>query len=96
MKEAGFTGRVDILKECARRWAIHKQVGTSNAPLMLMSEASSSSDVASEASTEAADGLIEAIAELPEEELRASLAANGLPVSDHHANAVALAGVMMA
>ena len=40
VKQAGFHGRVAILKECARRWAIHKRVGTSSAPLMLgMSDA---------------------------------------------------------
>ena len=99
VKGAGFHGRVDILKECARRWAIHKRVGTSSAPLMLMAGSSSdASDAASEASAEGPDALlVELIAELPEEEMKATLAARGLPISDdHQANAFALARATMA
>ena len=106
VKESGFHGRVAILKECARRWALAKRVNTSEAPLMLMSgeatsgkatsEASSSSEAASEADP-VPDGLIEALKDLPAEEIIASLAAHGLPIeSDHEANVAALARAMVA
>ena len=106
VKESGFHGRVAILKECARRWALAKRVNTSEAPLMLMSgeatsgeaasEASSSSEAASEADP-VPDGLIEALKDLPAEEIIASLAAHGLPIeSDPEANVAALAHAMVA
>ena len=106
VKESGFHGRVAILKECARRWALAKRVNTSEAPLMLTtsaeasgeatSEASSSSEAASEADP-MPDGLIEALKDLPAQEIHASLAAHGLPIeSDHEANVAALARAMVA
>lgn len=102
VKESGFHGRVAILKECARRWALAKRVNTSEAPLMLLetseasSEASSSSEAASEADP-VPDGLIEALKDLPAEEIIASLAAHGLPIeSDPEANVAALARAMLA
>ena len=106
VKESGFHGRVAILKECARRWALAKRVNTSEAPLMLMSGEATSGEATSEASSssEAAsdtesvpDGLIEAIKDLPAEEVHASLAAHGLTIeSDHDVNVVALARAMLA
>ena len=60
------------------------------------SEASSSSEAASEADP-VPDGLIEALKDLPAEEIIASLAAHGLPIeSDHEGNVVALARAMVA
>lgn len=101
VKAAGFHGRVAILKECARRWALVKRVNTSEAPLMLMaseeatSEASSSSETASETES-VPDGLMEAIKELPCEEIHASLAAHAFPIDpDHEVNVATLARAMM-
>ena len=60
------------------------------------SEASSSSEAASEADP-VPDGLIEALKDLPAEEIIATLAAHGLPIeSDHEANVAALARAMLA
>ena len=103
VKESGFHGRVAILKECARRWALAKRVNTLEAPLMLMvagestsQASSSSSDAASEAES-VPDGLIEAIHDLPTQEIHASLAAHGFPVdSDRETNVATLARAMMA
>ena len=97
VKEAGFEGRAAILKECARRWKLHKQVGTSSAPLMLAAPHSGNSSASSSSTdSEAGDGLIEAIKELPTEDIHASLAFHGFPIdSDHEANVATLARVMM-
>ena len=100
VKEAGFDSRVAILKECARRWALHKQVGTSSAPLMLAAPDSTGSSAgssdASSAASEAGDGLIEAIKELPTEEIHASLASHGLPIDPNpEVNVAILARAMM-
>lgn len=97
VKEAGFEGRAAILKECARRWKLHKQVGTAAAPLMLAPpDSAGSSGASSSTDSEAGDGLIEAIKELPTEEIHASLAFHGFPIdSDHEANVATLACVMM-
>ena len=104
VKESGFHGRVAILKECARRWALAKRVNTSEAPLMLTSAAGESTSQASSSSSDAAsdaesvpDGLIEAINDLPTQEIHASLAAHGFPVdSDRETNVATLARAMMA
>ena len=102
VKESGFHGRVAIIKECARRWALAKRANTSEAPLMLTapseatSEASSSSEAASETDP-VPDGLIDALNDLPVEEIHASLAAHGLPIgADPEANVAALARAMVA
>ena len=94
---AGFHGRGAILKECARRWKLHKQVGTSSAPLMLAAPGSSaSSSAGSSADSAAGDGLIKAIKELPVEEIHARLASYGLPIDpDHEINVAVLARAMM-
>ena len=94
VKAAGFHGRVDILRECARRWALAKRVGTSDQPLML--QAPSSDESVSEEAPSIPEGLLQAIRELPQEEIAASLEANGLEVEvDLEANVMALALTMM-
>ena len=84
VKAAGFRGRVECIKEVARRWKLAKAVNSEGAPLMLMhsSQAGSSTDLSSD--TESAseeDALIEALrSELDEAQLNASLSAYGLPI----------------
>lgn len=109
VKQAGaFHGRVEVLKEVARRWALHKRALAGQAPPMLgvadvsseaSSEAGSSSggSCAGEAVPTEADGLVEALQEVPAAELHAALAAHGLPVEgEHEANVVALARALVA
>ena len=92
VKAAGFHGRVAIVQEIARRWKLFKQVGTSNAPLML----GHSSDEASEAES-VPDGLVVAIADLSPEELSHALHAQGIDdAGDRDANVTALARAMVA
>ena len=94
VKQAGYHGRVDILRECARRWALAKRVGTSDQPLMLQAP---SDDGASSSETDSIpEGLLQALRELPQEEIASSLAANGLEAEDDmEANVMALARSMM-
>ena len=94
VKAAGFHGRVGILRECARRWALAKRVGTSDQPLML---SWSKDDGASSSETDSIpEGLLQAIRELPQEEIASSLEANGFEVDDNmEVNVMALARTMM-
>ena len=93
VKAAGFHGRVAIVQETARRWKLHKQVGTSNAPLML----GHSSDEASSEADSVPDGLVVAIADLSPEELSHALHARGIEdAGDRDANVAALARAMVA
>ena len=81
--------RADVVRECARRWAIFKKVDTSSAPLMLTCGDSD------ETSSESAD-LTATLSELSSEEVTASLQAAGLEVSDDHdANVSRLAASML-
>ena len=92
VKAAGFHGRVAIVQEIARRWKLFKQVGTSNAPLML----GHTSDEASEAES-VPDGLVVAIADLSAEELSHALEAQAIEdTGDREANVAALARAMLA
>ena len=92
VKQAGFHGRVAIVQETARRWKLHKQVGTSSAPLML----GHASDEGSEAES-VPDGLVTALADLSPEELSHALEARGIEdAGDHDANVAALARAMLA
>ena len=92
VKAAGFHGRVAIVQETARRWKLHKQVGTSSAPLML----GHSSDEASEAES-VPDGLVTALADLSPEELSHALQAQGIEdAGDRGTNVAALARAMVA
>ena len=90
----GFHGRVDVLRECARRWRLAKRVGTSDEPLMLSwnkEDGASSSDTDS-----IPDGLLQALRELPREEIASSLEANGFEVDDNmEINIMSLARSMM-
>lgn len=89
---SGHTGRADILREIARRWKLVKQRDVGNAPAALPppSPASSSSDES------VPDGLLQAIRELPVEEIAASLAAHGMAIEeDFEANVTTLARTMM-
>ena len=91
----GFHGRVEILRECARRWRLAKRVGTSDQPFML---SWSKDDGASSSDTDSIpDGLLQALRELPQEEIASSLEANGLKVEDDNleVNVMALARSMM-
>ena len=94
VKAAGFHGRVEVLRECARRWALAKRVGTSDQPLMLSwtkEDGASSSDTDS-----IPDGLLQALRELPREEIASSLEANGFEVDDNmEVNIMSLARSMM-
>jgi len=87
VKQAGFHGRVEIIKEVARRWKLAKQVNTPAAPLMIThsSDAGSSDEAASEGpaseTDSTPDALIDALKEeLSEQEVNAALAAHGLPI----------------
>ena len=75
--ESGYAGRADIRREISRRWALVKQRDGGSAPLALPppSPASLSSD-------DSIDGLLQAIRELPAEEIASSLEAHGLTISD--------------
>ena len=90
----GFHGRVEVLRECARRWRLAKRVGTSDQPLMLSwtkEDGASSSDTDS-----IPDGLLQALRELPREEIASSLEANGFEVDDNmEVNIMSLARSMM-
>lgn len=102
VRAAGITGRVDIIRECARRYGLHKKVLCNEAPLMLMDAASAGSSTdAALSDTDASipeDGLIDALrAELDEPQLNSSLAAHGLPVDgDAETKLKLLAQAMMA
>ena len=90
----GFHGRIEVLREVARRWRLAKRVGTSDQPLML--QAPSSDEGASSETDSIPEGLLQAIRELPQEEIASSLEANGLEVEqDMEANVLALARTMM-
>ena len=83
VKAAGFRGRVQIIKEVARRWKLAKAVDTPGAPLMLMhSPAGSSTDEgSSDTDSVPEDALVEALrSELDEAQVNASLSAWGLPI----------------
>lgn len=102
VRSAGITGRVDIIKECARRYALHKKVLCNEAPLMIMDAASagSSTDAAlsdTDSSIPEEDGLLEALrAELDETAVNAALAAYGLPIDgDTEAKFKSLAQAML-
>jgi hypothetical protein len=89
---SGYAGRADILREIARRWKLVKQRDVGNAPAALPppSPAGSSSDES------VPDGLLQAIRELPAEEIAASLEAHGMAVEeDFEANVTTLALTMM-
>ena len=89
----GFHGRVDVLREVARRWRLAKRVGTSAQPLML--QAPSDEGTSSETDSIPEDLLI-AIREVPPEEIASSLDAHGLEVDeDFEANVMTLARTMM-
>ena len=93
VKQAGFHGRVAIVREIARRWKLFKQVGTSNAPLML----GHSSDEASSEAESVPDGLVTALADLSPEELSHALQAQGIEdTGDRDTNVAALARAMVA
>ena len=64
VKQAGFHGRVEIIKEVARRWKLAKQFNTPAAPLMITpsSGAGSSEEAASETDS-TPDALIDALKE---------------------------------
>lgn len=84
VKQAGFHGRVAIVQETARRWKLFKQVGTSDAPLMLHQ-------------TSVPDGLLEAIAELSDGELSDALEAQGIEDAGEREDKIAaLVRAMMA
>ena len=90
VKQAGFRGRVAIVQEIARRWKLWKQVGTSNAPLMI---GHTSDEASSEASS---DGLVAALADLTTEELSQALQVQGIEdAGDRDKNVAALARAMM-
>ena len=92
VKDAGFTGRVDIVKEIARRWKLFKNVGTSNAPLMLEHSSEDTSEVES-----VPDGLVMALADLSAEELDTALQAHGIEdTGDHETKVANLARAMLA
>ena len=89
--ESGVTGRAAIV-EIARRWKLFKAVGTSSQPLSLMPPTTSDSE--SDAGTE---GLMEALKELDDAELNASMAAYNLPIEGDVTDKLrALAEAMMA
>ena len=93
-----FHGRVAVLKEVARRYALAKRVNTDAAPLMLQHSAVGSSDeVDSETDSVPEDGLIEMLrAELDEAALNAALAVHGFPVDgETEAKLKSLAQVML-
>ena len=82
--------RADVVRECARRWSLFKQVNTSSAPLMLTCTTDDS-----DTSSESAD-LTATLSELSSEEVIASLQAAGLEVTDDHdANVASLAASML-
>lgn len=82
--------RAEVVRECARRWALFKTVNTSSAPLMLTCAADSD-----ETSSESAD-LMLTLSELSPDEVTASLQAAGLDVTDDHdANVQRLAASML-
>lgn len=98
VKECGFRGRVDILKECARRWKLFKRVNTPEAPLMLTTTSEAGSSSSSSLDSSVYDDLVETLKELPEPEVNAGLASLGFPVEedDPVGNAMTLARAMMA
>ena len=80
--------RAEVVRECARRWKLVKQANSSSAPLMITYEDS-------EAGSETAD-LTATLSELSSDEVKASLQAAGLDVSDNHtSNVAALAASML-
>ena len=82
--------RADVVRECARRWSLFKHVNTSSAPLMLTCTTDSD-----ETSSESAD-LTLTLSELSTDEVKASLQAAGLDVTeDHDANVASLAASML-
>ena len=93
VKAAGFHGRVEIVKEIARRWKLFKNVGTSNAPLMLEHSSDATSEVES-----VPDGLVTALADLSAEELSTALQAHGIEDTgdDHETKVANLARAMLA
>ena len=98
VKASGFHGRVAVLKEVARRYALAKRVNTGAAPLMLQHSAGSSTDALSDTDSVPEDGLIEALRdELDEAQLNASLSSYRLPIEgDTEAKLKTLARAMMA
>ena len=81
--------RADVVRACARRWALFKNVNTSSCPLMLT--CTDSDDTSSESTDLAAT-----LSELSSEEVIASLQAAGLEVTDDHdANVASLAASML-
>ena len=84
--------RAEVVRECARRWALFKTVNTSSAPLMLTCAADSD-----ETSSESADLMATLSMELSSDEVKASLQAAGLEASDddHEANIQRLAASML-
>lgn len=81
VKQAGFHGRVEIIKEVARRWQLAKQVNSPAAPLMLThSSGAGSSDEAASETDSTPDALVDALRDLSEEELNGAMAAHGLPI----------------
>ena len=77
----------EVVRECARRWKMIKQVNTSSAPLMLTYE---------DSDAEVAD-LTATLSELSSEEVKASLEAAGLEASeDYTSNVASLAASMLA
>ena len=89
---SGYAGRADVLREIGRRWKLVKQRDIGSAPLALPppSPGGSSSD------DSVPDGLLQAIRELPVEEIASSLQAHGIAVSDDfEVNIDALARTMV-
>ena len=91
VKQAGFKGRVDIIKEVARRWKLHKRVNTCDAPLML-----TQSDSCSEAGSSSTDAIEELIREdIPADKIKDALNMYGLPVhAEYDVNVATLARAM--
>ena len=77
IKLSGVQGRVEVIKEAARRWKLFKQVGTDDAPLMIQAQD---------------DELVSNLMELPVAEVKNALVVHGLSVQEaHEANVHALA-----
>jgi hypothetical protein len=90
VKQAGITGKADVLKEVAARYKRFRLVGTPDQPLLL-APPSDTEDA------DAEDGLLAAIRELSPDEVSEALEAQGVAATDDPTrNASLLVDALMA
>ena len=88
--ELGLSDRVSIMKEVGRRWKVRKAQGeTSSAPLLLTYQGGIDSDEYGGDVESDDDGLIQALAELPPDEVNAALGVHGIEIDADPATNVA-------